>query len=56
MGEEWAQGLLWLTPSGGAAARWVEEVHQPTPEQLFLDREQVEAALARNEMRSPLAT
>ena len=56
LGEDWAQGLLWLTPAGGGRALWVEELHEPTPEQLFLDREQLEIALARNEMRSPLAT
>ena len=56
LGEEWAQGLLWLTPAGGGRAIWVEELHEPTPEQLFLDREQLEIALARNEMRSPVAT
>ncbi|MCC6999628.1 MAG: 50S ribosomal protein L11 methyltransferase [Deltaproteobacteria bacterium] len=56
LGEEWAQGLLWLAPARGGRALWVEELHEPTPEQLFLDREQLELALARNEMRSPLAT
>ncbi len=56
LGEDWAQGLLWLTPASGGRALWVEELHEPTPEQLFLDREQLEIALARSEMRSPLAT